>query len=108
MRGLVIMVGLGGAVLFLYNTWSLQRQRVAALGPSPWEWPVLASRLFLVVPFLALALSGGRWPGYTLLGIWFALAALFILGADLGDRLHLLRAIKRRQQAGQLDQERCS
>ncbi len=108
MQWFIIAVGLGGAVLLLCNTLSLQRRRAAALGPSPWAWVVVASRLFLVLPFLALALSGGRWPGLALLGLWFALAALFMLAADLGDRLHLLRLFKAGRPPSGLDRGRDS
>jgi hypothetical protein len=94
MAWFVMAIGLGGAMLLLHNTLSLQRRRAAAFGPSPWAGVIVASRLFLVLPFLALAVSGGRWPGLTLLGLWFALAALFMLLADAGDRLHLLRRLK--------------
>ncbi len=108
MQWLIIVVGLGGAVLLFYNTLSLERRRAAALGPNPWGRVVVLSRLVLALPFLALAVSGGRWPGFTLLGIWFAVSALFMWTADLGDRLHLLRTLQGVRQCSRLDRGRDS
>ncbi|MDI6869742.1 MAG: hypothetical protein QME79_00040 [Bacillota bacterium] len=103
MRWLILLVSVAGVLLVIYSTVAVQRQRTAAAGPSPWRWAVILSRLFLLPPFVALAASGGQWPGVPLLAAWFALTALFMLSADVADRFHLLRTLKARQKPPRLD-----
>lgn len=99
----VLAFGLIAAGLVLFNTVTLQRRRGEAAGWTPWAWMVILSRLCLVLPFLALVLTAGRWPGYTLLTWWFGLSALFMLVADTGDRVIAARAIRNRQNPPSLD-----
>lgn len=99
LRWLVLGVGLLGAGLILYNTVSVQRQLAATVGPSRWGTAVILSRAFLVLPFLILAATGGRWPGIALLTAGLALGALLMLGTDLGHRLWIQRILRARQQA---------
>lgn len=93
-RWLILLIGLLGVGLLLFNTVAAVRRRANLVGPSPWTWLVILSRVLLVLPFAVLAATAGRWPRLPLLTAWFGSCALLILAADLADRLVLLRRLK--------------
>lgn len=97
MQWLVILAGCAGAGLILFNAVSLQHRRADLIGPNPWAWAIISSRVILVLPFLALAVTRGRWPGALLLAIWFAVSGIAMLVADTLDRFALLKRIRSRQ-----------
>ncbi|HHW13681.1 MAG TPA: hypothetical protein GXX28_01935 [Firmicutes bacterium] len=94
MQWLILPFGLLGAGLLLVNAVAVVRRRARLVGPSPWAWLVVLSRALLVLPFAPLAVTGGRWPAFPWLTVWFGGCALLILVADLADRLALLRRLK--------------
>lgn len=103
MRMLVLGVGLAATALLVYNTVALQRRRAQTGVLTAWSWAVVGSRVFLTLPFLALAVSAGRWPGSRTLAWWFGLSAVFMLVADTGDRLAVLRKLRTARRPADLD-----
>lgn len=96
-------IGLAVAGLMLSNSVILQRRRGEFAGWTPWASAVILSRVFLLLPFLALLVTFGQWPGFAFLTWWFALAAVFMLVADTGDRMTVAKAVRARRNPPRLD-----